>query len=414
MSLVARAAAGDLDSSFGTNGKVITSFSAVNDEIWDIAVQADGKIVAVGKIGFQPGAGMSSFGVARFNENGTLDQTFGKGGWVATNFSVGFAEATTLAIQPDGKIVVCGTGFSPDALATSFIALARYLPNGSLDTSFDGDGKVETSFGTYGGANSVAIQADGKIVIAGSVSGNFAVVRYRSDGSRDKSFGYLGKVNIAVSPRWDEATGIRIQPDGKIVVGGTTGLANGWYAFAVARLNLDGRLDHTFDTDGIQRTQFWTRDFAYDLDLQTDGKIVLAGITDTGGSLGSYAIARYNPNGSLDTTFDGDGKAVTDSGAYQGMAYDIAVQQDGKILVGGHIRELASPAYTDFMIVRYNADGTMDSGFGTGGKVKVIMSDKYDEITALAIQTNGRIIAAGVSVNDALKSEFALARLFAN
>src|SRR5437870_6410986 len=297
---------------------------------------------------------------------GDLDPTFGNGGKVTTQFS--FAHATGVAVQADGKIVVAGTDESNSA---QFV-LARYHTDGSLDTSFGNGGKVSTSVGQpFNYAYGIAIQADGKIVVAGYAGGygptrDFAVVRYETDGSLDTSFDGDGKVIIDMGGD-NFANDLAIQPDGKIVVVGASGTSEPSrdFAFAVARLNSDGTLDASFDGDGKVITSLGPfSDFgATAVALQPGGKIVVAGQSGSGNvRTADFALVRYNADGSLDTSFDGDGKLITAVSSDYDRVGDVAVQPDGKIVVVG-----GAPGGA--VVVRHNANGSLDTSFGGSGIV---------------------------------------------
>jgi uncharacterized delta-60 repeat protein len=403
------AAPGDLDPAFGISGRVLRSFSAAGDQIDDIARQADGKIVVAGRIGFVPGAA-SAFGVARFNLDGTTDSTFGMGGFATTSFSSPLAWANSLAIQPDGKIVVCGSGFFQNG--ASHMVIARYLPDGSLDPAFRG-GKVETALGLYTGSQAIAVQPDGKIVVAGFTGRYIIVVRYLADGSYDKQFGRLGRLTTVIGPGGQGAQDLKVQPDGKIIVAGSysTGATE---QFALVRYTPNGRLDKTFGHDGVQLTSFGGSFCnAFSLDIGAEGKVLAAGYASTIAT-GAFALARYNTDGSPDTTFDLDGMIVTETGGQDGAAFDIAVQADGKIVAAGFIRNPGSAGYTDFLLFRYRGDGSLDTGFGTGGRVQTAMSAEYDEIKSVFIQPDGRIVAGGYASGPNGAPNFALARYTGN
>jgi uncharacterized delta-60 repeat protein len=238
---------GSLDPSFSGDGKVVTPFPNGRDNAEDVAVQADGKVVVAGSSG-------SDFALARYNTDGSLDATFGTGGRVHTNFPLdrgGFASA--LVIQPDGKIVLAGEATDATQSFSSGFALARYNSDGSLDTSFDSDGLVVTSFpGGSAFAEDLLLQPDGKLVAAGTRRDNttfqavFALARYNTDGSLDTSFDSDGRATIDIAGTTaEEARGVAVQADGRIVVVG-----NGNSVFAVARVNSNGSPDNAFDTDG--------------------------------------------------------------------------------------------------------------------------------------------------------------------
>jgi uncharacterized delta-60 repeat protein len=382
----ALAAGGDLDPTFSGDGKVLTDFG-LDDGANGVAIQADGKIVAAGFRRNQA----SDFALARYNPDGSLDPTFDGDGKVLTDFG-GFDFALGVAIQTDGKIVAAG--FAGAGANPSNFALARYNADGSLDPSFDGDGRVMTAFG-------VAIQADGKIVAAGrSYAGarpfDFALARYNPDGSLDPSFDGDGRVLTGFGGD-ESAFDVAIQADGKIVAAGAGG-ANG--NFLLARYLPDGGLDPSFGGDGRVATDFGRADSAFGLAIQADGKIVAAGGSFTSfGPAADFALARYNPGGGLDPTFDGDGRVVTDFGAFD-AARSVAIQTDGKIVAVGDSGE-------DFALARYNPNGSLDASFGGDGSV-VTDFGAEDVGNAIAIQVDGKIVAAGFTRSRA--EDFALAR----
>lgn len=330
-----------------------------------------------------------------FGQAGSLDLSFDTDGKVTTSFGPGISIGSSLAIQPDGKIVVAGA--SGDGTISKF-AVLRYNANGSLDNTFDTDGKVTTAVGSGDeGAAAVAIQADGKIVTAGAALigtiHDFALVRYNANGSLDLSFDTDGIVITSIGPDGDYIEDVAIQTDGKIVVGGYT--FNGSNTeFVLARYNTNGSLDATFDTDGIVTTSIGgTHDQARSLAIQTDGKILLVGSSEIG-TIGNFALVRYNTNGSLDNTFDTDGKVTTAIGTSDAFAGCVAIQNDGKIVVSGaHI----IGAGRDFALVRYNTNGSLDNSFDTDGKVTTDILTSLDEGRSLAIQADGKIVVTGVA-----------------
>src|SRR5215218_727706 len=233
---------------------------------------------------------------------GDLDPTFSGDGKQTTDLPLGLSAAAAVVLQPeDGKIVAVGTDL---AHGSGVFAVARYNPNGTLDTSFSGDGRQRTDVTPSGDrASGVALQPDGKIVAVGSAaSGGFALARYNPDGSLDSSFSGDGK---QTTTGFSGATGVAVQDDGKIVAVGGTGGEGQAKDFALARYNTGGSLDTSFSGDGKQRTDFGGSDAARAVVLQADGKIVAVGGYGGGGR---FALARYDTNGSLDTSFDGDGK----------------------------------------------------------------------------------------------------------
>ena len=368
---------GSLDLSFGKGGKVITSGSDASA----VALQADGKIVTVGEINFKELPGDSSFrygfGAIRYNHDGSLDISFGQGGKVGIDsfFSGTRAgdKAVDVVIQPDGKIVIAGQTNDNYDYEDVQVALARLNSDGTLDTSFGGDGTVTTLFGASFSrvyANSVALQPDGKIVVGGyykyANGRNVALARYHTDGRLDQSFDGDGRVVTILSPNTDSETYetlpafVAIQPDGKILAAGTMELppapdySRPNYVFALVRYKANGSLDETFGDAGKVNTDFsGGTDIVSDLALQADGKIVLAG--QAGGLIRGIGLARYLPDGSPDNTFDTDGKLVSRFACDGVSETAVAIQADGKIVAAG-------TNSGNFLLARYPAvpssDGT--------------------------------------------------------
>jgi uncharacterized delta-60 repeat protein len=405
LALHAAAAPGDLDPTFDVDGKVTTDFGG-GDGAFGIALQADRKIVAVGQAD-------QDFGLARYNPNGSLDLSFDGDGKVTTNFLAG-DEGRAVGIQGDGKIVVAGSTFL--SAGNRHFAVARYNVDGSLDTSFSEDGKVITDFRSSDDvAYGLAIQTDGKVIVAGyavTESLDFALARYNADGSLDTSFDGDGRATTRFPSGDARAAAVALQADGRIVAAGHTRLAAAGSDFAVARYNRDGSLDTTFDGDGKATTDFNSSvDIGDALAIQGDGKIAVGGTASLSDQL-DFALARYNTDGSLDSTFDGDGKVTTDFRSGNDRAFGIALQRDGKIVAagcaGGHCGD-DSP--NDFALARYKLDGSLDTIFGGGdGKVTTDFSSDTDRAHAVAIQSDGKILAAGIARPAASAGDFALAR----
>jgi uncharacterized delta-60 repeat protein len=413
----ARAGPGALDPGFGAGGLVTTDFAGSLDAANAVAVQADGKIVAAG-FAFTGGTNFD-FALARYNPDGSPDAGFGTNGRVTTDFFGSTDVARAIALQPDGKIVVAGEAQRLDASGFDF-ALARYNADGSLDASFGAGGKVTTGFGSsFDNAHALALQPDGRIVVAGETiavgtSNDFALARYNADGSLDASFGVSGKVTTDFAGRADSAAGVVLQPDGRIVVTGfASGAATGTDV-ALARYNGDGSLDTTFGTGGLVTTDFsggtvpLNNDGAASVALQPDGKIVVAGFTTRELTFVDFALARYNADGSLDAGFGQGGTAVLSflGNGDVDAASGLAIQADGKIVVGG----TTATATQDFGLARYDADGRLDLTFGINGKVTTDVSGAPNSAFALALQPDGRIVLAGQVQPSDSNSDFALAR----
>ncbi len=356
-------ASGSLDTGFGKGGTVTTEFPApaggppANAVAHAVALQPDGKIVVVGEMvnGFVAGGKLfnSDFALARYNADGSLDSSFGTGGLVTTDFNGNLDRAYAVAIQPDGKIVVAGD--ATPSTNTDF-GVARYNANGSLDGGFGAGGKVTTDLSSSTDfARDIALQSDGKIVVVGPIaqigSGGLddtGLVRYNADGSLDGSFGPGGSSGKVILPNTSASNAMLIQPDGKIVLGGNafTGVSHGGN-FLVMRLTTSGSLDRGFGNGGKATTDFSPSflDSVSALVLQADGKIVAAGsrtFDSPAAGGGDFALARFNPNGTLDGSFDGDGKLTVDFFGSSDFATNVAVQSDGKIVVGGSVKNGSS------------------------------------------------------------------------
>jgi uncharacterized delta-60 repeat protein len=387
------AAPGALDPSFGAGGEVTTDFGR-SDSAQAVAIQSDGKIVAAGgSFSFPSG----DFALVRYIADGSLDPSFDSDGKVTTDFG-GFDTASAVVVQSDGRIVAAGRSFSS---SSGDFALARYNADGSLDTTFGNGGKVTTDLGGFDAAFGVALQADGKIVAAGQggAGGGFALARYNADGSLDPSFGSGGEVTTHFTGGVEVAIAVAIQLDGKIVVTGQT-FSGGFQQFALARYNADGSLDTTFGSGGILMTDFGLGSgFGGALVIQPDGKVVAAGRAGT-----DFVLARYNGDGSPDASFGSGGMVTTDfGGAAFDAAFGVALQPNGKIVAAGGTFSFPS---ADFALARYKADGSLDPSFGTGGKVTTDFG-AFDVASAVALQADGKIIAAG---QGGAGSDFALAR----
>jgi uncharacterized delta-60 repeat protein len=400
------AAPGDLDASFGTGGKVTTSIGFQAGAA-DIAVQPDGKVVAAGYAYTESGG--YDFAVARYLPNGTLDTSFSGDGKQFVNIGGESDYAHALILQPDGKIVVVGEAFDPDTLFSLFGAI-RLNADGSLDTTFSGDGKQTIDFGTESSsAWDAVLQPDGKIVMGGEMNSDFALARLNTDGSLDLTFSDDG-LTTADFGTLEAALGLALGSDGRIVMVGsnTKPIAIGFGSdFAVASFNPDGSPDNTFSGDGKVTTDLGG-DFndASSVVVQSDGKLLVVGNTFLNGTpaTSSFALVRYLPDGSLDTTFSGDGMQTTDFGG-DDFARDVVLQPDGKIVVVGS----SDGSAAGFVISRYNANGSLDTTFSGDGKQATDFADD-ESASAVALQPDGKIVAAGGVCQSGCGAVFGLAR----
>jgi uncharacterized delta-60 repeat protein len=349
-------AGGTLDRRFGTGGKVLTGFGGAQSyaRATSLAIRPAGKIVVAGSAVLPRTT--SLFALARYTVSGKLDRTFGRNGRVLTSFgSRARSSAQALAISADGKVVAVGYC---DCRRFRF-ALARYTPRGRLDVTFGRGGKVVTDFGARSSAEAeaVAIQPDGKIVVAGDATRtrtDFALARYNADGTLDRSFGTGGRVVSKVGDGFSYAAAIVVQPDGKLVVAGRAYVKPDG-VFALVRYSADGKLDPSFGRAGV----VVTNGNAWALAIQRDRKLVAAGNTGF-----RFALARFLEDGSPDETFGRDGKVRTDFHA-RATANAVVVRAEGKIIAAGTVG--ASP-WRDFALARYTSSGSLDGSFGSGGK----------------------------------------------
>jgi uncharacterized delta-60 repeat protein len=355
---------GSLDPSFSGDGKRLATFvnGNVGDFGFDVAIQPDGRIVVVGS-SFRAGTGMD-FAVLRLKPGGGLDTTFSGDGKQLSSFGSGATGdiANAVAIQQNGRIVVAGQ--SNQGAAGYLFAIARYLPNGNLDTSFSQNGKLVSEFGNGSledVAYDVAIQPNGRIVVAGfsdQGAGNddFAIARYRPNGSFDTSFSGDGKRLIGFGGTGgDQAGGVTIQPDGRIVLAGYAGTK----AFAATRLMPNGSIDTSFSGDGRQAFSFPNGDGSgqgTDVTFQSDGKLAVGGFVDQGFTGNDFGVARLRPGGNLDDSFSQDGKRTVsfDNGSGKDQASGIAIQSNGSIVLAGSSEQ--SGDNFDFAIARFLAD----------------------------------------------------------
>ena len=383
-----------LDLTFNATGKVLTDFNSGGDGAVAVAIQSDGKIVVAGTSYGTTTTGYD-FALARYNKDGSLDTNFGTGGILTTDFGNGTDTASSLAIQSDGKIIVAGNTNQVSSGGPWGLAMARYNTDGSLDSSFGTLGIVTTN-NTADNAKSIALQSDGMIIVGSTAATGFQLARYKTDGSLDTTYGTAGKVITPIYsiPGSDLLNAITLQSDGKVIA---VGQANPTWEFAVVRYNSDGSLDANFGTAGIVTTDLGGVDNAKTVAIQTDGKIVVGG--DPGVSL-----VRYNSDGSLDNTFGSLGKVTTTTPAYIDYVSAVLVQGDKKIVTVG--TQLFGGATGTFLLERYNADGSLDTTFGTGGKLATNFAPFSNPNTlayAGAIQIDGiigKIVAVGTANYD--------------
>ncbi len=425
---------GDLDSSFANGGKLLTNVVITPSSARDVAIDGSGKIVLAGRC---KGLGSIRFSLVRLNDNGSLDTTFNHVGKICNSEG----RLNALKIDSNGKIIVAGeysdnfklvryeSNGSIDKTFNGYgevetdlggldeaydiavhgskiyvvgrsdgnFSIASYDSNGSLDTTFNSTGKVITDFGSDGDtAQSVVVDADGKIVVAGYTSNaqgihDFAIARYNTDGTLDTSFSGDGKLTVDVNGEEDIATDVTIDGSGKIVVVGRSANGANHDDFSILRLNSSGTLDTSFNSTGKVFTDFGNHDDIANAIAVDGSKIIVTGYASNGGTLNNFALARYNNNGSLDTSFSGDGKLTTNFVA-DSMAYAVAISST-KIVAAGENN-------SSFTVARYIDNGALDTNFDSDGKVHVRVVGSDDSLNDLAIDSNGKILAVGDSEDD--------------
>jgi len=381
---------GTLDMDFGENGIAIYDFASVN-YAKDLAIQEDGKIVVVG--GSREPVNFNEWHISmiRLNPDGSGDNTFLNNGILYE--VAGEGSANSVAMQADGKIIIVGT---IERQSTNNIVLIRLNPDGSYDTSFNSSGITYTNIEEYStGGSSVFILPNGKILVAGTAYSTndkgFAVFLYKQDGTLDNTFGTNG-YGIIQFENYYSVKSAAIQTDGKIVLIGY--FYDGTeYDFALARFTSDGYADLSFGTDGKLISDFGGNNLAEDVVIQDDQKIIIVGYSGWYYDEPSHIIlARYSSEGSLDETFGANGIITTVVG-YNIDAKTVVIQSDGKIVIAGSSR-LEYESYKYFTLVRYNSDGSLDNSFGIEG---ISGNEIRGSILSSAIQADEKIIVVGAN-----------------
>ncbi|MDQ1568087.1 MAG: hypothetical protein QOF96_2967 [Actinomycetota bacterium] len=407
---------GQLDVAFGVGGQRTMDLGGTYDWGYATAVQPDGRILAAGVTNSR---GTYDFVVSRYQPGGALDPTFGDKGVAITDFGGSKDWAYALALQPDGHVVVAGVS---DRSGSQDFALARYDTAGKLDPGFGHGGLVLTPIRplTADIIHGLVVQPDGKIVAAGvsyedtvtlRPHGDFMIVRYTPDGDLDPSFGVGGVSTTNFGGEsYDEPYAVALQPDGRIVLGGTSntgggiGRIMGADNLALARYLPNGLLDPTFGDGGKVVVDAGSMiESIRALALQPDGAIVAAGRTN-GEKRGDLLLARFLPNGALDPAFGtrSAGMAIDDLGTAEEGLTSVALAPDGTIVAGG----VAAPHPNgDLAVVRYNSRGRLDRSFGHGGVATADFGGRDDRLRGIALQPDGKVVAVGSSETD-----FALAR----
>jgi uncharacterized delta-60 repeat protein len=421
---------GSFDTTFGSNGKIILDHFAnsYSESASSIALDSSGHILIAG-------SASSRFAVARLNADGSLDNTFGSGGEMVVPDFGNYFTGPTVITDSSGHIVLTGTasGYFGGNYGNYF-AVARLNTDGSLDSHFGqgGEALLPQFSNFYYSSDSAAgatIDAVGRVIVVGSTYGSFpdgtfgqrmAVARLNTDGSLDNTFGTSGQL-VVPSFRGgfyasDSASSVAATNTGQLVIAGISG-----QNLALARLKTDGSLDPSFGTNGETiLPQFSNGNFEIDtpagMATDANGRFVIAATSQVSGLGNSIAVTRVNTDGSLDSTWGGSGQitANTPGGTSNDNASSMTLTQpDGKIVVVG----TSSPQFgpSRLAVTRYNSDGSLDAGFGTGGIALFDNTGTFSLVpTAISLDASGRILIAGQISTSFFKMQFAVARLNAN
>lgn len=391
---------GTPDVTFGSNGKVITPVGTGADVAYALVLQPDGKVVIAGSCNEYP---YGKFCAVRYNAVGTLDTSFGTEGKVITTISGGVNYPRAMVIQLDGKLVIAGYCYIP---GPAFCAL-RYTENGLLDDSFGTLGIVLTSFnGSYVYASAMALQPDGKLLLVGDFESLSCTVRYNGNGTLDTTFGAAGKVCTGIGSLRVKPTSVLLQPDGKLVLAGGCGTGQDIdNDFCALRYNADGSLDSSFGNEGKLVIPIGLKyDNATALARQPDGKLVLVGMCVTSVT-SHYCAVRLLSDGTLDQTFGIGGKVISEVTANGGIARAVVLQPDGKLVLVGACNGVSG---FDFCVVRLNDNGTRDGTYGANGAVVTPIGNGIDEGQAAALQPDGKLLVAGYCLGS--NTDFCAAR----
>jgi len=402
----ARAQPGSLDAGFGTGGIAFTdhhSFSFAGD----LAIQPDGKLLVSG------GSTAPIARVARFNVDGTLDSSFGIAGEIHIDLGEGGYSAEDIAIQGSNKILVA---IGNSTYTYEFIT-ARIEFDGTPDTTFGENGFAITckeGFITTGcglTTEKMDVQPDGRFVVGGRWLDTYlygAVAQYTAEGNADTIFGDSGLFLQGFIPDDIIFNDVKYQSDGKIVACGygKTIFSPTNYLFVLRLLN-DGQTDPDFGTDGLAAIPIDGQISINSLDIQNDGKIVIAGELEVVEFLDNDMIlARLLANGEIDSSFGSDGIVTLDVSTSYERIRDVEVNNDGRILVCGSTN--SSGTY-DFLLTCFNADGTLDPTFGSDGMVITDMNNDLDRAYAMELQDDGKIAVSGFT-NDSISGRLAIVR----
>ena len=399
---------GACDTIFGNNGIVVTKIGPGTDVALSTIVQEDQKIVSAG---YSFDEGQRKFTLIRYDTLGIPDPNFGNNGLAFVSFGTGKSVGTSLILQPDQKLVL--SGYANNGAFNDF-ALARFNTDGTLDQSFGNEGKIVTSFNSYSIIKSSALDALQRIIVAGTTGdgpvspGNhvFAICRYLSTGKIDSTFGDGGKVLTHISND-AVATSVAIQTDGKIVVSGYSYIGY-TTVFTVVRYNTDGSFDQSFGDAGIVLTSIGISSSPNSMVIQSDGRIVVVG-NSFDGQKNNLAIVRYNSDGMLDSLFAENGVKLLNVSSNDNFARSVILQPDHKILVATNIKE--SDQEYHIGLVRLLCNGSIDSVFGEDGITKTKISQvSGDFAESICLQKDNKILLGGWTKLSDTVSAFAVIR----
>lgn len=412
LSLLLNAQVGSLDSDFDGDGKVI--YQIVNEGVdnADAVLTLPNSKILIG--GHSSVGGTTSMNIICLNQDGSLDQTFNNLGYNSAYFTYN-SEGKDIAVQPDGKIVMVGwVDYTANGGDYDF-AIARFNENGTLDNTFSTDGKITIDFGANDKAYAVTVQPDGKILIAGEgYTGSnigFAVVRLNTDGTLDNTFSSDGKLTTVLDANNDNiARGIAVCPDGSIVVVGDISDFTG--AAAIAKYLPNGNLDVSFNSNGKLIDDLVQDKSAYtDVKVLADGKIVVCGgayiQTDS-----DIIVARYNTDGTRDNTFSSNG--WTSLHLMNETAVGLDIQSDGRYVIAAYY--INDVNVSDYLVARFNDDGSIDNSFGNSGYSTVSFGSDADYPTDIAIASpsnNPKLVVAGITYNGSV-SRVGVAQFISN
>ncbi|MCF8459682.1 MAG: T9SS type A sorting domain-containing protein [Flavobacteriales bacterium] len=402
---------GELDPSFGTNGISQGDLGIYLDErVADMVLLPNGQILLASTKFY----GSMDFMVQRYNADGTLDATFAGGGEFSFD-NAGFADLlSAMALQEDGKVILFGTSVTSPVKT---MLTVRMNSDGTLDTGFGNNGSVSVAVpisDTFG--NDVAIQSDGKIILAGhtvdGATGNlfFKIIRLNVNGALDGSFGVSGIVSTQNAVITGEYPSCAIQSDGKIVITGIGYSPIGHQHFGLMRLNTNGSYDTDFSSDGIQPidvSPFYSHQFPEEIAIQPDGKMVVVGFAGVYPTI-SMTLVRLFTDGELDTTFADHGIREIAPNTVGNILNDVFIQPDGMILACGYTTEPSGG--WDWILLRVDADGNLDPTFGTSGVVNTEVTGFDDVAKAVTMQADGKILVAGYTSDSDLNRSTAIAR----